>query len=68
MKLKSNTFQDQSLPAKKIREAKSLITIKDGEIIVFGGLQEVQVDSTESKYNLLSDIPYFGKNSSAQNR
>ena len=37
---KSNTFQDQSLPAKKIREAKSLITIKDGEIIVLGGLQE----------------------------
>jgi general secretion pathway protein D len=58
---KSNTFQDQSLPAKKIREAKSFITIKDGEIIVLGGLQEVQVDSTESKYNLLSDIPYFGK-------
>ncbi|OUW39975.1 MAG: hypothetical protein CBD35_02145 [Verrucomicrobia bacterium TMED175] len=58
---KSNTFQDQSLPAKKIREAKSLITIKDGEIIVLGGLQEVQVDSTESKYNLLSDIPYFGE-------
>lgn len=58
---KSNTFQDQSLPAKKIREARSLITIKDGEIIVLGGLQEVQVDSTESKYNLLSDIPYFGE-------
>ena len=58
---KSNTFQDQSLPAKKIREAKTLITIKDGEIIVLGGLQEVQVDSTESKYNLLSGIPYLGK-------
>ncbi len=58
---KSNTFQDQSLPAKKIREAKSLITIKDGEIIVLGGLQEVQVDSTESRYNILSDIPYFGQ-------
>ena len=57
----SNTYQGQSLPAKKIREAKSLITIRDGEIIVLGGLQEVQVDSTESKYNLLSDIPYFGE-------
>ena len=56
----SNTYQGQSLPAKKIREAKSFITIRDGEIIVLGGLQEVQVDSTESKYNLLSDIPYFG--------
>ena len=26
-----------------------------------GGLKEVQIDSTESKYNLLSDIPYLGK-------
>ena len=57
----SNTYQGQSLPAKKIREAKSIVTVRDGEIIVLGGLQEVQVDSTESKYNLLSDIPYFGK-------
>ena len=57
----SNTYQGQSLPAKKIREAKSMITIRDGEIIVLGGLQEVQVDSTESKYNILSDIPYFGE-------
>ena len=56
----SNTYQGQSLPAKKIREAKSFVTIRDEEIIVLGGLQEVQVDSTESKYNLLSDLPYFG--------
>jgi len=56
----SNTYAGQSLPAKKIREAKSFVTIQDREIIVLGGLQEVQVDSTESKYNLLSDIPYFG--------
>jgi len=57
----SNTYAGQSLPAKKIREAKSLVTIRDQEILVLGGLQEVQVDSTESKYNLLSDIPYFGE-------
>lgn len=57
----SNTYAGQSLPAKKIREAKSFVTIQDREILVLGGLQEVQVDSTESKYNLLSDIPYFGE-------
>ncbi len=57
----SNTYAGQSLPAKKIREAKSLVTIQDREILVLGGLQEVQVDSTESKYNLVSDIPYFGE-------
>ena len=57
----SNTYQGQSLPGKKVREAKSMVTIKDGEIIVLGGLQEVQVDSTESRYNLLSDIPIIGE-------
>ncbi len=57
----SNSYAGQSLPAKKIREAKSFVTIQDQEILVLGGLQEVQVDSTESKYNLLSDIPYFGE-------
>jgi type II secretory pathway component GspD/PulD (secretin) len=56
----SNTYQGQNLPGKKVREAKSFVTIRDQEIIVLGGLQEVQVDSTESKFNLLSDIPYFG--------
>lgn len=56
----SNTYEGQSAPGKKVREAKSFVTIRDEEIIVLGGLQEVQVDSTESQYNLLSDIPYFG--------
>lgn len=57
----SNSYAGQTLPAKKIREAKSFVTIRDREILVLGGLQEVQVDSTESRYNLLSDIPYFGE-------
>ena len=57
----SNTYEGQSAPGKKVREAKSFVTIRDEEIIVLGGLQEVQVDSTESKYNLLSDIPYLGE-------
>ena len=45
----SNTYEGQSAPGKKVREAKSFVTIRDEEIIVLGGLQEVQVDSTESK-------------------
>ena len=56
----SNTYQGQSLPAKKNSGRQSLfVTIRDEEIIVLGGLQEVQVDSTESKYNLLSDFTLF---------
>ena len=29
--------------------------------MVIGGLQEVQLDTTTSKYNLLSDIPIIGE-------
>jgi len=57
----TNTYEGQSLPAKKSRIAETDLAIRDGQIMVLGGLQEVQLDSTDSKYNLLSDIPYFGE-------
>ena len=57
----TNTYQDQSLPSIKTRYAETDLAIRDGQIMVLGGLQEVQLDLTESKYNLLSDIPYFGE-------
>jgi len=57
----ANTYQEQNVPGMKSREAESWVTVRDGEIIVLGGLQEVQVDSTETRYNLLSNIPYLGK-------
>ena len=55
-----NIYEGQELPAKKNREAKTFLTLKDGEIVALGGLQEAQYDSTTAKYNFLSDIPYFG--------
>ena len=56
-----NIYEGQELPAKKNREAKTFLTLKDGEIVALGGLQEAQYDSTTAKYNFLSDIPYFGE-------
>ena len=56
-----NVYQGQKLPSKKNREAKTHVTVQDGEIIVIGGLQEVQMDMTEARYNFLSGIPYLGK-------
>ena len=32
----SNTYEGQSAPGKKVREAKSFVTIRDEEIIVLG--------------------------------
>jgi general secretion pathway protein D len=57
----ANEYQGQSLPGKKVREALSHVSILDGEILVLGGLQEVQLDTTTTRYNLLSDIPFFGE-------
>ena len=57
----TNVYDGQELPSIKSRYAKTNLAIRDGQIMVLGGLQEVQLDITETKYNFLSDIPYFGK-------
>jgi general secretion pathway protein D len=57
----TNTYEGQNLPSIKSRMAETDLAIRDGQIMVLGGLQEVQLDSTKSRYNLLSDIPYLGE-------
>jgi general secretion pathway protein D len=56
----SNTYEGQSLPSKKGRTAVTDLAIRDGQIMVLGGFQEVQTDEEVSKYNILSEIPYLG--------
>ena len=56
-----NTYEGQSLPSIRGRTAQTDLAIRDGQIMVLGGFREIQMDSTSSKYNLLSDIPYFGE-------
>lgn len=57
----TNVYDGQEMPSIKSRYAQTNLAIRDGEIMVLGGLQEVQLDTTVSKYNILSDIPYFGE-------
>ena len=57
----TNVYNGQEMPSIKSRYAQTNLAIRDGEIMVLGGLQEVQLDTTVSKYNILSDIPYFGE-------
>jgi len=42
------------------RSAVSYVSVKDGEVIVLGGLQEVQEKTTEGKMFLLGQIPILG--------
>lgn len=57
----SNTYEGQTLPALKGRSAVTDLAIRDGQIMVLGGFQEVQMDEKVSKYNFLSNIPYLGE-------
>ena len=57
----ANVYEGQSLPGKKTRSASTDVAVKDHEILVIGGLREIQLNKTESKYKFLSNIPYFGK-------
>jgi general secretion pathway protein D len=43
------------------REAKSFLTVKDGEMIVLGGLQQTQKSATQSKIGLLYEIPILSQ-------
>jgi len=43
------------------REARSFVSVADGEIIILGGLQEVQTSESEGKIFLLGSIPIIGE-------
>jgi type II secretory pathway component GspD/PulD (secretin) len=57
----SNNYDGQKIPGRVTRSAQSVITAKSGDIIVLGGLQETIMSEVSQKYNLLSNLPYFGK-------
>jgi len=57
----SNVFEGQNLPGKKTRTASTDLAVNDQEIMVLGGLREIQLNKSESKYNFLSNIPYVGE-------
>ena len=57
----ANVYEGQNLPGKKTRTASTDLAVNDGEIMVIGGLREIQLNKSESKYNFLSNIPYLGE-------
>ncbi len=50
-----------SRPAIDTRETQTLVTIKEGETILIGGLMSNNIRESISKVPLLGDIPYVGK-------
>jgi type II secretory pathway component GspD/PulD (secretin) len=57
----ANVYEGQTLPGKKTRTASTDLAVNDQEIMVLGGLREIQLNKSESKYNFLSNIPYVGE-------
>jgi len=52
---------DTSAPVIDIRQASSIVRLRDGDTIVMGGLVQDSSSTTRRKIPLLSDIPLLGK-------
>jgi len=49
------------LPDKSTRQATTVVTVRDGQTIVLGGLNQDEVHETRTKVPVLGDIPLIGK-------
>jgi MSHA type pilus biogenesis protein MshL len=52
---------DTSAPVIDIRQASSLVRVRDGATVVMGGLVQDSTTTTHRKIPLLGDIPFLGK-------
>lgn len=50
-----------SAPVIEIRQASSIVRIRDGNTVVLGGLVQTQTTETLRKVPFIGDIPFFGK-------
>jgi len=55
------TISGSSQPTIGHREAKSYVTVKDGEMLVLGGLQRTQKSSLQNKIGFLYEIPILSQ-------
>lgn len=54
------TIDNNQQPLISKRRAKSFVSVKDGEVVVMAGLQQIDTTELESGVWLLSDIPLIG--------
>jgi len=54
------TAQEQEMPIVAKREAKTQISVRDGEVIVIGGLVKEQETQSVTKVPILGDLPLLG--------
>ena len=61
VKVGSFTFSSESsLPEQIQRESNTVVTVKEAETLVIGGLRQQAMTDVETKVPLLSDIPFLG--------
>ena len=49
------------VPVVEVRELDTIMTVKDGSVIVIGGLMEERTGNTSNSVPILGDIPILGK-------
>lgn len=48
-------------PTLDIKQSSGLVRLKDGEMVIIGGLIQEESSETERKVPILGDIPYLGR-------
>ncbi len=61
VRISSSATGDTNAPVIDIRQASSIVRVRDGATIVMGGLVQDSSSSTHRKIPILGDIPFLGK-------
>jgi general secretion pathway protein D len=62
------TIDGNELPVIGTREANSFVNVGDGEVVILGGLQEIEQGRTRGRLALFGDIPVIGGIFGSSNR
>ena len=59
--IRQSPQQTATAPVLDVKQSSGLVRLKDGEMVIIGGLIQDEVSETERKVPLLGDIPWLGR-------
>lgn len=59
--IETSPQQTATAPVLDVKQSSGLVRLKDGEMVIIGGLIQEESSETERKVPLLGDIPYLGR-------
>ncbi len=59
--IRTSPQETATAPVLDVKQSSGLVRLKDGEMVIIGGLIQDEVSETERKVPLLGDIPWVGR-------